>query len=184
MGNITEERTSESSLDGVEGVKERVQDAAEQAKHQTREQLREQIDTRTTEAGEQLSSAAQAIRRASEQLRTEGNARAANLVDTVADRGEQLGSYLTRTDGNGLLQDVEDFTRRQPWLMATAGALAGFLASRFVKASSGNRYQTRVNAGYSTGRPAESQAEYDVSSRQLERPGSPSLAGGGSSGIH
>ena len=66
MGNITDERTSQSD---IEQVKERVQDVAEQAKEQTRDQLRAQIDTRTTQAGEQVSSTARAFRKAGDQLR-------------------------------------------------------------------------------------------------------------------
>jgi hypothetical protein len=145
MGNITDERTSQSD---VEQVKERVQDVAVQAKEQTRDQLKSQIDTRTTQAGEQVSSTARAFRKAGDQLRQEGNDRAAELIDAVADRSERLGAYLSRTDGDGLLNDVEDFARRQPWLVAGAGALAGFMASRFVKATSGNRYQTRASQRY------------------------------------
>jgi hypothetical protein len=181
MGNMTGERTGQDGSGGVEGVKERVQDAAEQAKSQTRMQLREQIDTRTTEIGDQFGAASRAVRRAGEQLRTEGNERAANLVETLAERGERLGTYLAGANGDRILRDVEDLTRRQPWLAATAGAVAGFLASRFVKATSGNRYhatsrtQTGSGDGLATGRSQP---------QQLGRPGSPSVAGGGPSGIH
>ena len=167
MGNITDERTSESEL---EQVKERVQDAAEEAKDRTRTQLEEQIDTRTTQVGEQMTSTAQAIRRASSQLREEGNERAAGVVEAVADRGERFATYLSGADGRRLLNDVEDFARRQPWLMATAGALTGFLASRFMKASSGNRYRN--------------QAGTRTPERYAQRPSSPSAVGGVPSGIH
>jgi hypothetical protein len=171
MGNVTDERTSQSD---IEQVKERVQDVAGQAKDQTRTQLREQIDTRTTQAGEQLSSAAQAIRSAGQQLRDEGNDRAAGMIDAIADRGQRLGSYLTGTDGDRLLGDVEDFARRQPWLIATAGAVAGFLGARFVKASAGDRYQAR-----SSDRSSSWSTQHSVT-----RPASPSAVGGGVSGIH
>ena len=161
MGNITDERTSESE---IEQVKERVQDVAVQAKEKTRFQFEEQVDTRTTDLGEQLSSTARAFRRTGTQLRQEGgNDRAAGVIEAVADRGERLGTYLVGADGQRLLRDVEDFARRQPWLIASAGALTGFLAARFVKASSGNRYQS-TRAG-------------DTSYRPAQRPASPSVAG-------
>jgi hypothetical protein len=169
MGNITDERTSPTSPSDLEHVKERAQGAAEQAKAETRTKLREQIDTRTTEAGEQIGSTAQAIRRASQQLREEGNDRAAEMIDAVADRAQRLGSYLTRADGDALLRDVEDFARRQPWLVAGAGAVAGFLSSRFLKASADSRYQERSSIERTASRPA--------------RPPSPSVAGGGASGV-
>jgi hypothetical protein len=138
MGNITDERETQSD---VEQVKERVQDVAEQAKGQTRDQLRTQIDERTTQVGEEVSSAARAFRQAAEQLRQEGSGRAGSLVETVAERGERLGSYLSGADGESVLREVEEFARRQPWVVAGAGVIAGFLGARFVKASSRSRYQ-------------------------------------------
>ena len=151
MANITDERTSQSEL---EQVKERVQDVAGEAKQQTREQLRAQIDTRTSQAGEQVSSTAQAFHVASEQLRQQGNDRAASVVEAVADRSDRLGVYLTRTDGDGLLRDVEDFARRQPWLVVGAGAVAGFLTARFVKASSDVRYVATSSSRYPMSEPS------------------------------
>jgi len=149
MANITDERTSQS----VEQVKERVSDAAGQAKEQTREQLRAQIETRTTQAGEQVSSTAQAFRGASDQLRQQGNDRAASMVEAVAERSDRLGAYLTRTDGDGMLRDVEDFARRQPWLLVGAGTVAGFLTARFVKASSDARYSATSSNWYAASEP-------------------------------
>ena len=75
----------------------------------------------------------------------------------MADRSERLGAYLSRTDGDGLLRDVEEIARRQPWLVAGAGALAGFMASRFVKATSGNRYR-HEHVGLRSGTTASSRA--------------------------
>ena len=51
--------------------------------------------------------------------------------------------------------DAEDFGRRQPWALAAASVAAGFAASRFLKASSRQRYQARAGGGGRTvGRPA------------------------------
>lgn len=146
MTNTIDER--EESQSATEQVKERVQDVAQQAKGETREQLRTQINERSTQAGEQVSSAAGALRRTSEQLRNEGNAGAAKLVDGVVDRGERLGDYLTRVDGEQMLRDVEDLARRQPWLFVSGSAIVGFLAARFMKASSNSRYQGSSSAAY------------------------------------
>ena len=72
----------------------------------------------------------------------------------MAERSDRLGAYLTRTDGDGLLRDVEDFARRQPWLVVGAGAVAGFLTARFVKASSDARYRQRLRQAGTDERPA------------------------------
>ena len=159
MTGVTDERTESQAA--TEQVKERVQDVASEAKGQTREQLRNQISQRSSQAGDQVSSAADAMRRTSEQLRTEGKDSVAKIVDGVADRGEQLGSYLTRADGDQILRDVEDLARRQPWLFVGASAVLGFLASRFVKASSSSRYPSRSPQGYPSRRPpVDSSAGY------------------------
>jgi ElaB/YqjD/DUF883 family membrane-anchored ribosome-binding protein len=133
--------TDESSQSTTEQVTERVQDMTQQAKGKTRDQLRDQIDTRSTQAGEQVRSAAQAVRRASAQLGEEGKETPAKVVGQVADRAERLGTYLTEADGNRILRDVEQFARRQPWLFVGGSAVVGFFASRFMKASSSRRYE-------------------------------------------
>lgn len=145
MSGVTDERTESQSA--TEQVKERVQDAAGQAKGQTREQLRNQISQRSTQAGEQVSSAADAMRRASDQLRIEGKDSVAKVVDGIADRGEQLGGYLARAEGDQILRDVEDLARRRPWLFVGGSAVVGFLASRFMRASSSSRYQSGSSRG-------------------------------------
>jgi ElaB/YqjD/DUF883 family membrane-anchored ribosome-binding protein len=183
MTNVTDE----SSQSTTEQVKERVQDVAQQAKGETREQLRKQIDTRSTEAGEQVRSTAHAVRRASAQLREEGQETPAKVVDQAADRAERLGTYLTEADGGRILRDVEDFARRQPWLFVGGSAVVGFFASRFMKASSSRRYQ---EDGYIS--PAEGPApasRHALPGPAMEAahgfyvgPGEPAAATGGASG--
>jgi uncharacterized protein YpuA (DUF1002 family) len=133
-------RTREEPQSATEQVKERVQEVTQQARGETREQMRSQISERSTQVGDQVVSAAQAMRRASQQLHDEGNVRAAGVVDSLVERGEHLGGYLRVADGDKILRDVEDFARRQPWVMVGGSAIAGFLASRFMKASSRSRY--------------------------------------------
>jgi hypothetical protein len=131
----TEPAPSESA---TEQVKERVEDATAQARRSTREQLREQIDARSTQMGEQLTGTVAPMRRAADQLRSEQRDAPAKLVERVTDRAEGIGRYLMEADGDRILRDVNGFARRQPWLTVTGSVVAGFFASRFVKASSSN----------------------------------------------
>ena len=142
----TTSRVETKSQSAPEQAKDKAREVAQEAKGQTREQLRSQLAQRSTQLGEQTASASTAMRRASSQLREEGNERVAGLVDAVADRGQRLGEYLRDAEGEQLLRDVEDFARKRPWLMVGGSALAGFLGSRFMKASSHGRYQQ--NGGY------------------------------------
>jgi hypothetical protein len=132
------EQAKEKVQEGVEVVQEK----AQELKGTAGERVRQEVATRSTEAGTQLQGTASAMRRTTEQLRQEGNEVPAKAMDFVAERTERLGSYLTGANADQVLLDVEAFARRQPWLVAVGGAAAGFFAARFLKASSGARYQT------------------------------------------
>lgn len=105
--------------------------------------LREQVDRRSTETGDQMRSVGDALRRSSEQLRSDGKDAPAALVEGASRRAEDLGRYLQSADAQRILDDAEGIARRNPWLTALAGAAAGFAASRFLKASSARRYDRR-----------------------------------------
>jgi uncharacterized protein YjbJ (UPF0337 family) len=131
-----------------EDVKEQAQEKAQQASGQAKDRVREQVDQRSTQAGERVSSAAQDARSVSEELRRQGKDQPARLADQAADRAERLGSYLKESDADRILHDVEDFGRKQPWALVAGGIAAGFVASRFLKASSQRRYSSQASRGY------------------------------------
>jgi gas vesicle protein len=129
-----------------EQAKEKVHETAQQAAGQARGQLRRQVDERSTQAGEQVSSAAGDVRSVAQQFREQGKEQPAKLAEQAADRAERLGSYLKQADGEAILRDVEDFGRKQPWAVMAGGLAAGFLASRFLKASASRRAQESQGA--------------------------------------
>ena len=133
--------------ESAQQVQDQVGQKAEEMRTHAGESVRRQLDTRSTQAGEQVSATVDAIRRVSQQLRSEGNDGTAKYADQVADRAERLGNYLAHSDADRLLRDVENFARRQPLLTALGGAAFGFLASRFLKASSANRYRESYSQG-------------------------------------
>jgi len=142
----TVEGTDQEGLIGqastqVQEVASTAQERAVELKEQGKSRLGEKLDQRTNEAGVQARKMAQALRRSGEQLSNEGNGQqASELAEGAADRIERLGGYLERTSGAELVRDVEDFTRRRPWMIAGVGLVAGLAASRFLKASAERRY--------------------------------------------
>jgi hypothetical protein len=141
----------------TEQVKDQVRDKAQLAQDKTRGalgqargRLRDQVDRRSTQAGDQVQSAAQDVRSVAEQLRNQGKETPARVAEQVADRAESFGSYLRDADGERLLGDVEAVARRQPWLVAAGGLALGFVASRFLKASSSRRYQAGADRSYTS----------------------------------
>ena len=110
-------------------------------------QVREQLDQRSTQAGEQVQAMAHVLQSGVEQLRSEGKDVPAKMMAQVAERAEDFGAYLHSAQADRMLMDIERFARRRPWLTAGVGVFAGFLASRFVKASADRRYESSRSNG-------------------------------------
>ena len=142
MTQIYDSPTESSTTDQA---KEKAQAAAGQAKEKAGSQLRSQVDQRSTDAGHRVSGVASDVRSVSESLREQGKDQPAKLAEQAADRAEQLGSYLKESDADRILGDVEDFGRRQPWAVIAGGVALGLVASRFLKASSIDRYERRTS---------------------------------------
>jgi ElaB/YqjD/DUF883 family membrane-anchored ribosome-binding protein len=118
----------------------------EELKQQGRGKLGELLDDRTSQAGSRSRQVAHALRHTVSQLDSQGDARGRQLspmLDEVADRLEQLGSYLEATRGDDLLHDAETAARRRPWMVAGLGVIIGLAASRVMKASAERRYGVR-----------------------------------------
>jgi gas vesicle protein len=155
MSHATYEAGGQSTADQA---KDKAQEAAGQAKEKAGSQLRTQVDQRSTDAGDRVNTVASDVRSVSQQLREQGKDQPAKLAEQAADRAERVGNYLRDNDADRILGDVEDFGRRQPWVVIAGGLALGLVASRFLKASSSRRYEGR-SQGYSTQLPARTTYE-------------------------
>jgi ElaB/YqjD/DUF883 family membrane-anchored ribosome-binding protein len=155
-GTASAGATSATGGDG--GVKDQAQEKAQEvrdkageqvrnASGQARDRVRSQVDERSTQMGQQVSTQAGDLRTVAEQLREQGKDSPARMVEQVADRAERAGSWLTESDADQILNEVEDFARSKPWAVAAGGLVLGFAASRVLKASSSRRYEHRSTAG-------------------------------------
>jgi ElaB/YqjD/DUF883 family membrane-anchored ribosome-binding protein len=135
----------------VSAAQEQITSKANELGGEATFQIREQLDQRSTQAGEQLQSIGKTLQSGANQLRSEGKDVPARVVQEVARRADDVGGYLQSAEADRILGDIEGFARRRPWLTAGIGALAGLMASRFVKASGNRRYEgARSNgSGYS-----------------------------------
>jgi hypothetical protein len=125
----------------TEDVGVQAKEKAQEAGQQARDRVRDEVDRRSTEAGEQAGSTAEALRQASHRLREDGNEPVAKGMEQVAQRVESAGSWLRDADGDRILRDVEDFGRRNPLAVVAGGVAVGFAVSRLLKASSRRRYE-------------------------------------------
>ena len=138
-GVVTQAKETGSEL--VTEAKQELGTKADEMRGEVAFQLREQVEERSTQAGEQLHAVGEALRSGVNDLRTEGKGVPADIVDAIARRTDDLGAYLQSTNADKILDDIEGYARRRPWLAAGAAAVAGFVASRVVKASSDRRFE-------------------------------------------
>jgi hypothetical protein len=147
---------AETAQDKAKEAAVQAQDKAREAADHARGRVRDQLDQRSTQLGEQVGSSVSDARSVAEQLRNQGKQAPARYVEQAADRAERLGGYLCESDGDRLLNDVEDFARRNTWAVALGGLALGFAASRLLKASSSDRYRSSLqssNGGELTSSP-------------------------------
>lgn len=132
--------TSEQAQEKAKEVAKQAQEKVREGGQQAKEKVREQVDQRSTQAGEQVRGAATDVRAVADTLREQGKDRPARYAEQAAERTQQVGDYLHRSDGDTILRDVEDFGRRRPWAVVAGGLALGLVASRLLKASSSERY--------------------------------------------
>ena len=126
---------------GGNSVAEQARGLKDEAKDRASSTVKEQMDTRSTQAGKQMQKVAGAMRQSSDQFREQAGETPAKVNDAVAEKIEQLSTYLTNAKADTMLSDLENVARRRPWLVAGAATVAGFALSRFLKASGRTRYE-------------------------------------------
>ncbi len=160
-------------------VAERAQEKAHRAAGQMQDKLREQLDQRSSQTATQITEQASDLRSVSESLREQGKDAPAKAADQLAQYAEKVGGYLRDKDSHALLADAEDFGRRQPWAVAAGGVVLGFAASRFLKASSSQRYHGRTTVPDPNGvHPAPAAPSAGNGMGEWSQPSSPGLGAG------
>jgi hypothetical protein len=176
MTQPTDGSSAQQVKDQVKDAARATEERARSAAGQARSGLRDQVDARSTQAGDRIGGQAQDVRSVAEELRRQGKDGPARLADQLADRAEQVAGYLQRADGDRILSDVEDYARRYPWAVAAGGLVLGFAASRFLKASSSQRYRASVAPPSGTARFDEPWRSVTTSGRPAAYAGEPPVA--------
>jgi len=116
-----------------------VTDQAQQAAGQVMDQARQQVSLRFAgqkdRAAEGLTSVAHALRQTSQQLRGQDQQAVTGYIESAASQVERVSNYLKQNDLGGLIDDVEQFARRQPALFLGGTFVLGLLGARFLKSS-------------------------------------------------
>lgn len=96
------------------------------------------VSTQKDQAAGALHSVAEAVRRSGDQLRDE-QPQLASLATQAAERVDKASDYIRQHDVRDFVRTAEDFARREPLIFLGGAFAIGFLASRFLKASSPSR---------------------------------------------
>ena len=107
-----------------------------------------QADRGLDAAASGAATVATTIRRVSADMETD-QPQLADFASTAADQAEALAAYLRETDVRHMIDNVENFARRQPLLFVGGAFLLGMATSRFIKAAGGDQGQVRAqDSGY------------------------------------
>jgi hypothetical protein len=108
--------------------------------------MQREADERTSAMASRAKTIADAMRQTSSKLQEDGQDQSARMTEAIADRVERVAGYLDQADGERLLNDAQDFTRRNRWAVTAAGLVVGFAASRFVRAPRSSDWSSRTGA--------------------------------------
>lgn len=134
-------------------VIDQVQQKAGDAVSQVRDQLTGQISNQKTQIADGLGSVAHMVRMSSDQLRQGDQSGIAQYTDKLADSMEKFSGYLRDRELGDMLNEAQDFARREPALFLGGAFVAGLLAARFFRSSSPSQNQSsqsQGNYGYSS----------------------------------
>ena len=131
---------AEQAQEAATQVKEQAQQKVGEAKARASDKVRGQLDTRSTEMADQIAPFAQALHQAGDHLVSQGNGSGGKAAHRAGDQVERLAGYLRSSGSDRFLGDIEGFARQRPWAAGGIGVVAGFMAARFLKASSEGRY--------------------------------------------
>ena len=144
--------------------------------NQVQQQAGTQIDRQKETAANQLSQVVNAVRQFGQSLSGEENgpiARyAAEYGDKAANSLERFSNYIREQDAKRLLNDVQNFGRRQPALLLGGAFLLGFAGARLIRSSMEAASEHSMNTGYQSRYNTEvPPVRKDVPTTMPQRPG-------------
>lgn len=116
-------------------IASQAQQAARPVVDQARQQVSSRLAGQKDRAAEGLTSVAQALRQTGQELRKQDELGVTSYIDRAVSQVERLSSYLQDNEIGQLVDDVEQFARRQPALFLGGAFVLGLLGARFLKSS-------------------------------------------------
>ena len=142
------QQTGDQNQDLLQHAKQATGNIVNQVQQQAGSQIERQKET----AANEISQVVNAVRQFGQNLSGEANgpiARyAAEYGDKAANSLERLSNYIREQDARRLLNDVQNFGRRQPALLLGGAFLLGFAGARLIKSSMEAASEGSMSTGY------------------------------------
>ena len=156
-----EQAMREDTRSRVSAMAERARERAGDTADTAREKAAGAAGRQKDRASGQLASISSALRQTSGSLRNEEQDAVASYVERAASQVDRMSDYLRTRSVGDLLDEAQDFARREPALFLGGAFLLGLAGSRFMRSSERHirdRQEDRFESG-SMGRRAEFGAE-------------------------
>ena len=121
---------------GVQGIGEELKHEGRRIADDVRAQATSYAEAQKEHVAERMEGVASTLRDASKGLHEREEEAAAGLTESAADQIERVSHLLRERNLANLVHEASDLARRHPAIFLGAAVALGFLAGRFVRASS------------------------------------------------
>lgn len=132
---------------GEQDLLQHAKQATGEIVNKVQQQAGSQLNQQKETAASQLSQVANAVRRIRENIPEQEGGPIGRFVGDYGEKAansiDRLSTYIREQDPKRLLNDVQNFGRRQPVLLIGGAFLLGFAGARFIRSSMGTEYQQR-----------------------------------------
>jgi hypothetical protein len=146
-GSTNQGATQNQGTDGEQDLLQHAKQATGNIVNRVQQQAGSQLTRQKETAATELSQVANAVRRLRENLPQQELGPIARVVgdygEKAADSLERLSTYVRDKDPKQLLDDVQNFGRRQPALLLGGAFLLGFAGARLIRSSMSAAYEQR-----------------------------------------
>jgi ElaB/YqjD/DUF883 family membrane-anchored ribosome-binding protein len=125
---------TEDTTDTTTGGPQRLADAAGDVAEQATSVAEQRASSTMTQVGDTIEQVARAVRSTAEELRND-QPQIANIAEAAAERAEGAAQFLRQHGARDVLDEAQDFARRQPAVVVGAGLALGLLLGRAIKSA-------------------------------------------------
>ena len=133
----------------LDQAREKAQRLVSTAQERAVETVQARFDEQKVRAADSLSSVAQTLRSTTQNFQTSQDG-IGRYINEAADRVDNLAHYLHDRELNEIVDQVEDFARRQPVAFLGGAFALGVLGARFLKSSQTGMTRHQARDSYDT----------------------------------